>query len=209
MIFPYNLPPWMCMKEPYMFMSFLIPGPKGAGNDIDAYLRPLINELNELWENGVNTYDVSTRINFQLKAKYPYVGERYAYSPENVPDKKQPQSLEPRKSSGGHKPNPKVRLPMTTNKERIERIEADLGSLQDKMEQMEVGINDKLQRLEESINKLVESNSATKGTTSCNSIENSGSTKPVREEREAGRHMPPTQITKLEFPRFADNDPTE
>ena len=68
MIFPYNLPPWMCMKEPYMFMSFLILGPKGAGNDIDAYLRPLINELNELWENGVNTYDVSTRINFQLKA---------------------------------------------------------------------------------------------------------------------------------------------
>ena len=56
------------MKESYMFMFFLIPGPKGPGNDIDVYLRPLINELNELWENGVNTYDVSTRINFQLKA---------------------------------------------------------------------------------------------------------------------------------------------
>ena len=56
------------MKEPYMFMSFLIPGPKGPGNDIDVYLRPLIDELNELCENGVNTYDVSTRLNFQLKA---------------------------------------------------------------------------------------------------------------------------------------------
>ena len=37
------------------------------GNDIDVYLRPLIDELNELWENGVNTYDVSIHINFQLK----------------------------------------------------------------------------------------------------------------------------------------------
>ncbi|KAL9437883.1 hypothetical protein AB3S75_023702 [Citrus x aurantiifolia] len=98
---------------------------------------------------------------------------------------------------------------MTTNKERIERIEADLGSLQDRMEQMEVGINDKLQRLEETINKLVESNNATKGTTSRNSTENSSSTKPAREERDAWRHMPPTRITKLEFPRFAGDDPTE
>ena len=98
---------------------------------------------------------------------------------------------------------------MTTNKERIERIEADLGSLQDRMEQMEVGINDKLQRLKETINKLVESNNATKGTTSRNSTENSSSTKHAREERDAGRHMPPTRITKLEFPRFAGDDPTE
>ncbi|KAH9696914.1 hypothetical protein KPL71_023390 [Citrus sinensis] len=98
---------------------------------------------------------------------------------------------------------------MTTNKERIERIEADLGNLQDRMEQMEVGINDKLQRLEETINKLVESNNATKGTTSRNSTENSSSTKPAREERDAGRHMPPTRITKLEFPHFTGDDPTE
>ncbi|KAH9658539.1 hypothetical protein KPL70_023536 [Citrus sinensis] len=74
---------------------------------------------------------------------------------------------------------------------------------------MEVGINDKLQRLEETINKLVESNNATKGTTSRNSTENSSSTKPACEEREAGRHMRPTRITKLEFPRFASDDPTE
>ncbi|KAK0608016.1 hypothetical protein LWI29_024152 [Acer saccharum] len=68
LLFPYNLPPWMCMKEPYTFMSLLIPGPKGPGNDIDVYLRPLIDELNELWENGVNTYDISTQQNFQMKA---------------------------------------------------------------------------------------------------------------------------------------------
>ncbi|KAK2641198.1 hypothetical protein Ddye_022961 [Dipteronia dyeriana] len=65
--FPYNLPPWMCMKEPYTFMSLLTPSPKGPGNDIDVYLGPLIDELNELWENGVNTYDISTQQNFQMK----------------------------------------------------------------------------------------------------------------------------------------------
>ena len=33
---------------------------------------------------------------------------------------------------------------MATNKERIERIEADTGNLQNKMKQIEIGINDKL-----------------------------------------------------------------
>ncbi|KAL5741826.1 hypothetical protein ACOSP7_028558 [Xanthoceras sorbifolium] len=36
--FPYNLPPWMCMKKPYTFMSLLIPGLKGLRNDIDEKL---------------------------------------------------------------------------------------------------------------------------------------------------------------------------
>ena len=59
LLLPYNIPPWMCMKEPYIFMSLLIPGPKGLGNDIDVYLRPLIDELKILWESTVDTYDVS------------------------------------------------------------------------------------------------------------------------------------------------------
>ena len=77
------------------------------------------------------------------------------------------------------------------------------------MERMEVGINDKLQCLEESISKLVELNSATKGTTNRDSAENLGSIKLVREESDAGRPMLPTWITKLEFPRFASDDLTE
>nr|XP_028959288.1 uncharacterized protein LOC114825108 [Malus domestica] len=67
-LFPYNLPPWMCMKEPYTFMSLLIPGLTSPGNDIDVNLRPLIDELQTLWENGVETYNISTRQNFQMKA---------------------------------------------------------------------------------------------------------------------------------------------
>ncbi|XP_012830522.1 PREDICTED: uncharacterized protein LOC105951618 isoform X2 [Erythranthe guttata] len=64
----YNLPPWQCMKEPYLIMSLLIPGPRSPGRDIDVYLRPLIDELNELWEVGVRTRDAKTGELFRLHA---------------------------------------------------------------------------------------------------------------------------------------------
>ncbi|GLT40744.1 hypothetical protein SLA2020_148570 [Shorea laevis] len=63
----YNLPPWMCMKDPYFMLSMLIPGPKAPGNDIDVYLQPLIDELKDLWENGVETYDAVSKSNFKLR----------------------------------------------------------------------------------------------------------------------------------------------
>ena len=65
-LIPYNLPPWMCMKDSYFIMSTLIPGPKAPRNDIDVYLQPLIDELKELWEKGVETYDASMKETFQL-----------------------------------------------------------------------------------------------------------------------------------------------
>ncbi|CAK9158322.1 unnamed protein product [Ilex paraguariensis] len=65
---PYNLPPWKCMKDLFFIMSMLIPRPKSAGNDIDVYLQPLIEELKELWEDGVQTYDAFTGANFLLHA---------------------------------------------------------------------------------------------------------------------------------------------
>ena len=65
-VFPYNLPPWKCMKEPFLMMSLLIPGPKAPGKDIDVYLRPLVEELKELWDVGVATYDVSKGQYFSL-----------------------------------------------------------------------------------------------------------------------------------------------
>ena len=45
------------MKDPFMFMSLLIPGPRSPGKDINIYLRPLIEELQTLWNVGVHTYD--------------------------------------------------------------------------------------------------------------------------------------------------------
>ncbi|CAN1121606.1 hypothetical protein LINPERHAP2_LOCUS866 [Linum perenne] len=65
---PYNLPPWMCMKEPYLFLTLLIPGPSAPGKDIDVYMRPLIDELNELWSDGIQTYDTHSKSTFQLHA---------------------------------------------------------------------------------------------------------------------------------------------
>ena len=63
-LIPCNLPPWMCMKQSFFMLSLLIPSPNALGNDIDVYLQPLIDELKELWDNGVETYDASKKHNF-------------------------------------------------------------------------------------------------------------------------------------------------
>nr|XP_043638090.1 uncharacterized protein LOC122609094 [Erigeron canadensis] len=65
---PYNLPPWLVMKQPNFILSLIIPGPRSPGNKIDVYMQPLVKELQELWEVGVRTYDASTKQHFQLKA---------------------------------------------------------------------------------------------------------------------------------------------
>ena len=41
-VFPYNLPMWMCMKKPFFMLSLLIPGPETPKDKIDVCLRPLI-----------------------------------------------------------------------------------------------------------------------------------------------------------------------
>ena len=63
---PYNLPPWRCMKYPHMMMALLIPRPKAPGNEIDVYLQPLVDDLQELLNEGILTYDSSTQENFKL-----------------------------------------------------------------------------------------------------------------------------------------------
>ncbi|XP_042942865.1 uncharacterized protein LOC122277050 [Carya illinoinensis] len=68
LLVPYNLPPWLCMKDPYVMMSLLIRGPKAPRNDIDVFLRPLIDELTDLWVEGIHTYDAYKRESFQLRA---------------------------------------------------------------------------------------------------------------------------------------------
>ncbi|RLM66420.1 uncharacterized protein C2845_PM16G03270 [Panicum miliaceum] len=67
-LIPYNLPPWLCLKQPYWMMSMLIPGPKSPGMNIDVYLQPLIDELKELWVQGVETWDAKEKKNFTLRA---------------------------------------------------------------------------------------------------------------------------------------------
>ena len=43
----------------FLILSVLIDGPKGPGDKIDTYMQPLIEELKELWNEGVSTFDAT------------------------------------------------------------------------------------------------------------------------------------------------------
>jgi len=65
----FNLPPWLCMKRKFIMMPALIAGPKQPGNDIDVFLRPLIDELLLLWKDeGVSVWDEYKQETFILRA---------------------------------------------------------------------------------------------------------------------------------------------
>ena len=63
----YNLPPWVCTKRKYMMMSMLISGPHQPGNDIDVYLRPLVDDLKKLWSQGIEVYNGYKHETFTLR----------------------------------------------------------------------------------------------------------------------------------------------
>ena len=49
-----------------MFLSMIVPRPNNPKNKIDVFLQHLIAELKQLWDVGVQTYDVSYKQNFQM-----------------------------------------------------------------------------------------------------------------------------------------------
>jgi hypothetical protein len=51
-----------------MFLSMVRPGPNSLGQNIDVCLRPLIDELTQLWSSKALTYDVSRKQNFLMRA---------------------------------------------------------------------------------------------------------------------------------------------
>ncbi|XVE92524.1 hypothetical protein REPUB_Repub01dG0104600 [Reevesia pubescens] len=63
----YNFPPWLCMKQSSFILSLLIPGPDSPSDKIDVFLQPLIDEFNDLWVNGLGTYDAYSKSNFQMR----------------------------------------------------------------------------------------------------------------------------------------------
>lgn len=65
---PYNLPPSLCMKREFLFLTILVPGPAHPKRSLDVYLQPLIHELKMLWAEGVEVYDISARQNFIMRA---------------------------------------------------------------------------------------------------------------------------------------------
>ena len=64
----YNLSPRLCMKRKYIMLSMMISGPRQPGNDIDVYLRPLIEDLKMLWEVGVDVFDGYRKESFKMRA---------------------------------------------------------------------------------------------------------------------------------------------
>jgi len=45
----------------------IIPGKHMLGNNIDVYLQPLVDELCELWNDGVETFDSSLNETFRMR----------------------------------------------------------------------------------------------------------------------------------------------
>lgn len=68
----YNIPPWLTIKKFFIMLGLLIPGPQAViGEHIDVYLSPLVEELKELWLDGVMCYDAARwrgEARFTLKA---------------------------------------------------------------------------------------------------------------------------------------------
>ncbi|KAF0929872.1 hypothetical protein E2562_026086 [Oryza meyeriana var. granulata] len=49
----YNLSSRLCIKRKYMMIPLIIQGPRQSGNNIDVYLKSLVEDLVELWTNGI------------------------------------------------------------------------------------------------------------------------------------------------------------
>lgn len=66
----YNLPCCLCMTCPFYFLTLLIPSPNSPSQNIDVYLRPLVDDLKLLWEEGVYTWDALLRQNSKCGLLY-------------------------------------------------------------------------------------------------------------------------------------------
>jgi hypothetical protein len=66
---PYNLPPNKCLKQGFVLLALVIPGPKEPRKQMNIFLRPLMEEMKELWQ-GVNTYDDHLKCRFNLHDAY-------------------------------------------------------------------------------------------------------------------------------------------
>jgi hypothetical protein len=66
---PYNLPPNKYLKQGFVFLALLIPGPKEMRKQMNIFLCPLMKEMKELWQ-GVDAYDSHLKCRFNLRATY-------------------------------------------------------------------------------------------------------------------------------------------
>ena len=67
-LIPYNLPLWKIAVKTNYLLSLLIPGPKSPTKDFDVFMQPLVDELNLLWNIGMECFDTHEGKNFRLFA---------------------------------------------------------------------------------------------------------------------------------------------
>jgi hypothetical protein len=65
----YNIPPSLCMKFEFMFLCRIVPSLEAPGPRINMMLKPLIEELKQLWIE-VKAYDCYKKQKFNLRAAY-------------------------------------------------------------------------------------------------------------------------------------------
>jgi hypothetical protein len=68
-VMSYNLPPNKCLKEWFIFLALVIPGPKEPKKQMNIFLCSLMEELKELWQ-GVDVYDSHLKCQFNLCVTY-------------------------------------------------------------------------------------------------------------------------------------------
>ena len=60
------------MQRKNIFLTLIIPGPNYPGKNMNVYMQPLKDELQEAWDNGFKTYDAYSKRNFIMRVWYMY-----------------------------------------------------------------------------------------------------------------------------------------
>ena len=96
---------------------------------------------------------------------------------------------------------------MASNKEHIEALEIRLGGVQDGLQQMELGMADKFNHLEATIQKLLEALLSTNASSSHNNREREIPPRFHQEEVKGYNPLTSSKTTRLDFPKYSGGDP--
>ena len=66
----HSMPPGQIMQRKNIFLTLIIPGPNYPGKNMNVYMQPLKDELQQAWDNGLKTYGAFSKENFIMRAWY-------------------------------------------------------------------------------------------------------------------------------------------
>src|SRR4051812_32192627 len=65
-VMPLNLRPSEIMKRKNIFLTLIIPGTKYTGKNMDVYMQPLKEELQQALDEGFKTYNATSKKTFTM-----------------------------------------------------------------------------------------------------------------------------------------------